>query len=272
MPRECGRKPFGEIAIIVSLLAAGLALVLVVASLPMKALVGIVPDDAFYYLVVGRNLAATGVSTFDGQNLASGYHPGWMMLVTMAARFVSDSDQLVRIIVVMGFAFHILAGWLLYRCLQRFVPGNTAALAAGFWMFGYLPLIVASFALETSLYCVAFLAELLGVSRSNRALAPTGSKPASPCRRRLLSPIARRRPQNRRQESPPTAGRPKQHSHDESSPVWHRLGFVPLGSHRSHLAPGLRGLLARPGGPFFVACGGRLRRREDVAGKKAMDR
>ena len=80
-----------------------------------------------------------------------------MMLVTMAARCVSDGDQLVRIVVAMGLAFHALAGWLLYRCLQRFVSGRTAALAAGFWMFGYLPLVVASFALETSLYCVAFL-------------------------------------------------------------------------------------------------------------------
>jgi hypothetical protein len=123
----------------------------------MRTLVGVVPDDAFYYLVVGRNIATTGISTFDGQNLASGYHPGWMMLVTMAARCVSDGNQLVRVVVAMGLAFHVLAGWLLYRCLQRFVSGKTAALAAGFWMFGYLPLVVASFALETSLYCVAFL-------------------------------------------------------------------------------------------------------------------
>jgi hypothetical protein len=157
MSRECGTDSFGEKSIVIGLFAAALVLALVVASLPMRTLVGVVPDDAFYYLVVGRNIATTGVSTFDGQNLASGYHPGWMMLVTMAARCVSDGNQLVRVVVVMGFAFHALAGWLLYRCLQRFVSGRTAALAAGFWMFGYLPLVLASFALETSLYCVAFL-------------------------------------------------------------------------------------------------------------------
>jgi hypothetical protein len=157
MPREIEVKPLADRSVVIGLFAAAVVLIVVVASLPIRTLVGVVPDDAFYYLVVGRNIAATGVSTFDGQNLASGYHPGWMMLVTMAARCVSDGNQLVRVVVAMGLAFHMLAGWLLYRCLQRFVSGKTAALAAGFWMFGYLPLVVASFALETSLYCVAFL-------------------------------------------------------------------------------------------------------------------
>ena len=157
MLEQCGKKAFGERTIVVSVFAAALTLAAVVASLPMKTLVGVVPDDAFYYLVIGRNIAMTGVSTFDGQNLASGYHPGWMMLVTMVAHCVSDGNHLVRVVVAMGLAFHALAGWLLYRCLQRFVSGRTAALAAGVWMFSYLPLVIASFALETSLYCVAFL-------------------------------------------------------------------------------------------------------------------
>ncbi len=150
-------KPPAEKTIITGVFAAAVILVIVVASLPMTTLVGVVPDDTFYYLVIGRNIATTGVSTFDGENLASGYHPGWMMLVTMAARFVSDGDQLIRVVVAMGLGLHALAGWLLYRCLQRFVSRETAALAAGFWMFGYLPLVIASFALEISLYCVAFL-------------------------------------------------------------------------------------------------------------------
>ncbi len=157
MSRDYRTGLLTEKRIVIGLSAAAAVLVVVVASLPMRTLVGVVPDDAFYYLVVGRNIAGTGLSTFDGQNPASGYHPGWMMLVTMAARCVSDGNQLVRVVVAMGLGFHFLAGWLLYRCLQRFVSGKTAALAAGFWMFGFLPLVIASFALETSLYCVAFL-------------------------------------------------------------------------------------------------------------------
>ena len=89
---ECTKKPLGERTIVIGVFAAALLLTAVVASLPMETLVGVVPDDAFYYLVVGRNIAATGVSTFDGENLASGYHPGWMLLVTMAARWFHGND------------------------------------------------------------------------------------------------------------------------------------------------------------------------------------
>jgi len=174
---ERGKKPFDERAIVVGVFAAALLLAAVVASLPVKTLVGVVPDDAFYYLAVGRNIAATGVSTFDGENLASGYHPGWMMLVTTAARWVRGNDALLRIVVAMGLVLHAVAGWLLYRCLKRFVSGRTAALAAGVWMFGYLPLVVASFALETSLYCVAFLLSYsVYLDRIEPYLRPAGEK------------------------------------------------------------------------------------------------
>jgi hypothetical protein len=152
----------------------------VVASLPVTTLVGVVPDDAFYYLGVGRNIAATGVSTFDGENLASGYHPGWMMLVATVARWFPDSAELLRIVVAMGLMLHAVAGWLLYRCLKRFVSGRTAAIAAGVWMFGYLPLVVASFALETSLYCVAFLLSyLVYLDRIEPYLRPAGENSRS---------------------------------------------------------------------------------------------
>ena len=32
-------------------------------------------DDAYYYLVIARNIAHSGVSTFDQQSLTNGYHP-----------------------------------------------------------------------------------------------------------------------------------------------------------------------------------------------------
>jgi hypothetical protein len=161
MSRECGAKSSGERAMVVGIFAAALLLAAVVASLPVKTLVGVVPDDAFYYLAVGRNIATTGVSTFDGENLASGYHPGWMMLVAIVAHGFQGNDGLLRVVVAMAFLLHATAGWLLYLCLKRFVSGVAAALAAGFWMFGYLPLVLAGFAMETSLYCVAFLLSYL---------------------------------------------------------------------------------------------------------------
>jgi len=37
--------------------------------------VQIIPDDAFYYLQIAKNWSIKGIWTFDGTNLASGFHP-----------------------------------------------------------------------------------------------------------------------------------------------------------------------------------------------------
>jgi len=157
MRGERGTKPADGKALIIGVLAASLLLAAIVASLPVEILVGVVPDDSFYYLVVARNMAATGLSTFDGENPANGYHPGWMLLLRAAAHWFPGKVELLRAALVISFAFHAATGYLLYGCLRRFVPGAMAALAAGVWMFSYLPLVIAAFALETSLYCFCFL-------------------------------------------------------------------------------------------------------------------
>jgi len=38
-------------------------------------------DDAFYYLLIARNFAASGVPTFDGVNATNGFHPLWMLML-----------------------------------------------------------------------------------------------------------------------------------------------------------------------------------------------
>jgi hypothetical protein len=37
-------------------------------------------DDAYYYIVIARNLVASGVSTFDGVTRTNGYHPLWFLI------------------------------------------------------------------------------------------------------------------------------------------------------------------------------------------------
>ena len=96
------------------------------------------------------------------------------MLVTLAARCVSDGNQLVRVVVAMGLAFHALAGWLLYRCLQRFVSRQNRGAGGGLLdvrlsaagdcqlCFGNQPVL-----------CCLF-AELLGLSGPHRTVVATG--------------------------------------------------------------------------------------------------
>ena len=157
MLSESTAKTPTERAILIGALAAALVLTAVVASLPMTNLIAVMPDDAFYYMVIGRNIATTGVSTFDGENLASGYHPAWMVLVTVVAYWFPGNNELVRVVLAIALLLHVTTGWLLYLCLKRFMSGVAASLTAACWMFGYLPLLIASFAMETSLYCAVFL-------------------------------------------------------------------------------------------------------------------
>jgi hypothetical protein len=50
-----------------------------------------VDDDAYYYLIIAKNLAASGVSTFDQQSLTNGYHPLWLVLLTLQDLTVGPS-------------------------------------------------------------------------------------------------------------------------------------------------------------------------------------
>ncbi len=49
-----------------------------VVTAPLVLIVQYLPDDAFYYLGISRNLGLLGKSSFDGgQTLTTGYHPLW---------------------------------------------------------------------------------------------------------------------------------------------------------------------------------------------------
>jgi hypothetical protein len=48
-------------------------------------------DDAYYYRVIAENLATTGHSTFDGQTLTNGYHPLWLLVMTLQFMLLGSS-------------------------------------------------------------------------------------------------------------------------------------------------------------------------------------
>jgi hypothetical protein len=63
-----------------------------------------VDDDAYYYLIIAKNLAASGVSTFDQQSLTNGYHPLWLVLLTLQDLTVGPSLLVTLTIEAMLFA------------------------------------------------------------------------------------------------------------------------------------------------------------------------
>src|SRR3954471_4321452 len=53
-------------------------------------------DDAWYYLTIGRNLAAGQGSTFDGVNLTNGYHPLWQLVAAVPFKLGLDDLAAAR--------------------------------------------------------------------------------------------------------------------------------------------------------------------------------
>ncbi|MFH0859937.1 MAG: hypothetical protein V1921_01940 [Candidatus Altiarchaeota archaeon] len=40
------------------------------------------PDDAFYYFGIARNIASGNGVTFNGQHMTNGFHPLWALMIT----------------------------------------------------------------------------------------------------------------------------------------------------------------------------------------------
>lgn len=132
-----------------------------IISHPVLWLLGVVGDDAFYYLLTARHLAASGVSTFDGIHLTNGYHPGWMLLMTICAQVFPNRDTLLRVCLAVSFLFQFATGLLLVAVLSRHLSSFWAWTAGAFWLVGPLSLYLSMEGVEASLYSCALALVLL---------------------------------------------------------------------------------------------------------------
>ena len=116
-------------------------------------------DDAYYYFKVAQNISEGLGSTFDGVNLANGYHPLWMLInipVFSLARF--DLILPLRILLLLMGALHAATAVLLYRLISRVLSETTGMLIAIFWAFNlYIHATVTQFGLETGITAFSIL-------------------------------------------------------------------------------------------------------------------
>ena len=110
------RLPFIVLLCCVAL-GLGVRLSLIMSS--DEAIVRVVPDDAFYYLTVARNIAAGAGSTFDGVYFTNGYHPLWMLLLIPVTSL--DADSYLRFALLLGVTLNLVAALILFKGLRQVV-------------------------------------------------------------------------------------------------------------------------------------------------------
>jgi hypothetical protein len=149
----------------------------------VPSLLGIVPDDAFYYLTTARNIAAKNISSFDGLNPTNGYHPAWMALMVICAKTFSAPETLMRACLVTAALLHIATTFCLVSIFARWMARDWALIGGALWAINPVPVILALLGMEASCYVFA-LALTLRVYSSR--IAPRLAAGDSPSNRDLV--------------------------------------------------------------------------------------
>ena len=123
-------------------------------------------DDAYYYFIVARNVAAGHGFTFDLINRTNGFHPLWLF-VNVPIFALSGADRILplRIILMVLATLNAATGVVIYRLLKKYFLFGTAALISMVWIL--LPAIhqvTAEDGLEAGLNAFGLSVLLLGGS------------------------------------------------------------------------------------------------------------
>ena len=127
----------------------GLARGAIIALGPSDQYVAAVPDDAFYYLQLARNMAEQGRWTFDGTAPTTGFHPLYAYLLVALERVAGDLDARTLLVVVGTAAALSLGG-------AAALTGVTSTRLLG---RATVPLVVAVFATPLALMHATYLME-----------------------------------------------------------------------------------------------------------------
>jgi len=137
-----------------SLLIIGLALRLFVAWQPIPVLLEKnLPDDSYYYFLIAKNTAQSGVVSVDGIHQTNGFHPLWASLLIPIFGFSSmPTDLHVHLALTLGCLLDGIAIWAVSQIAMRLGKNGTLAILAG-CLYAFNPMVVlqATNGLETSL-------------------------------------------------------------------------------------------------------------------------
>jgi hypothetical protein len=137
------------------LLVLGLLVVesLMIVLAPVPWLLGQAnADDFYYYLVLARNNAAGLGPSFDGQELTNGFHPLYLVLVTLLAKLpVGHPHFLIKSSLILLLLFHNGTALVLAAAFERRGRADIGALAALLWLLNPWALVVTLHGVEAPL-------------------------------------------------------------------------------------------------------------------------
>jgi 4-amino-4-deoxy-L-arabinose transferase-like glycosyltransferase len=130
-----------------------------------------VPDDAYYYFVIARNLVSGFGSSFDGTTLTNGYHPLWLALLAPIFKFSQwlipeSADFPIHLALSLSALLDTLTVGLCFLITRRVTRSSALALLASV-LYAFNPYILfqATNGLETALSNLTLAASVLAFMR-----------------------------------------------------------------------------------------------------------
>ena len=119
-------------------------------------LLNTLPDDAFYYFQIARDIVTGYGSTFDKVHITNGYHPLWMLIILPIFKIFSVGGTYditpIYAVLTLSLVLSACTGFVLSKIFRRFTD-NVYIIAFGlvFWFFNPYNLYAVLNGLETSL-------------------------------------------------------------------------------------------------------------------------
>ena len=149
---------------------AGSILALSLAWLPLRvSLTHFLYEDYFYYLGVAEQIIGGNGVTFDGEAKTNGFHPAWMLLITLI-RALAGHTTSIHVGLTLAALLHVGQAALIFLVVARLSHRCVAYCAAVLYLVNYRNVATNLCGLETPLAGFALLGTILFLVRHRDGL------------------------------------------------------------------------------------------------------
>lgn len=130
----------GKMSFAIMAIAIALALyqTIRIVTLPEDSFISnTIIDDALYYVVPAYHFYHGYGWSFDRENLTNGFQPLWAIIVLGIVSVVQDKLLVLRVVVFLSAALHIIGSLLLWRWLYLLAPRGATVAAVGLLFSGF---------------------------------------------------------------------------------------------------------------------------------------